>query len=98
VEFIPTHQKRNRPHRVINRDLLLDIGNNGESILPTSNPLNSDRDKDVSDDEGSEDIDAITDDDKINQMIEMEQRIISLEATVDSLVAKLNALGVILRP
>jgi hypothetical protein len=99
VRLITTHQKRNRPYRVINRDVLLEISKDENYHIPIQiqNPIAAigGQDEDVED---SEEQSTVSKDDTTNLIIDMERRLIALEETVEMLVAKLNAVGTVLRP
>ena len=94
IALIQTHQRRNRPYRVINRELLVEISLRDDYYVPIlqhPEPI-PDEESDETDDQ-----DAVTKDATLNLIIEMERRIIALEETVDLLVEKLGAVSTLFR-
>ncbi|PUE31480.1 hypothetical protein [Limnohabitans sp. Jir72] len=90
-----THQRRNRPHRLINRELLIEISLNDEYFTPIRLADMPSPDEDP---EESEDPSAVSQDETTNAIIDMERRLMELEEIVELMQAKLNAIGTVLRP
>lgn len=93
VEIISTNQKRNRPYRVINRDMLIEISKDEGCILQIFSSVNLDQDDD-------EDVDGpggLSKDESINQINELEQRLIYLEESMAALLGKLKEISDILK-
>ncbi len=96
IALIQTHQRRNRPYRVTNRELLVEISLRDDYYVPIAQHPDPDPVPDEENDE-TDDQDALTKDATLNLIIEMERRIIALEETVDLLVEKLGAVSTLLR-
>jgi len=94
IALIHSNQKRNRPYRVIKRDLLIEISMSQNYYFPNPTPTTY-----MQEDEADEmdDQSAISKDETTNQIIDMERRLIALEELVETLTAKLNAVGTIFR-
>lgn len=98
VKLIPSHQKRNRPYRVINRNLLIEISMTENYYIASPLPPGFEQDDDVEIDDEANQQNAVSRDETTNQIIDMERRLIALEETVELLVAKLGAVSTVLRP
>jgi hypothetical protein len=87
IEIKSTNQKRNRPHRLINRQQLTEITLNDNYNIRI-----------IFKDDYSDPVDPpVSKDETTNSIIDMERRLMELEEIVDLLQAKLNAIGVVLR-
>lgn len=87
IEIKSTNQKRNRPHRLINRQQLTEITLNDNYNIRI-----------IFKDDYSDPVDPpVSKDETTNSIIDMERRLMELEEVVDLLQAKLNAIGVVLR-
>jgi len=93
VEIIRTHQQRNRPHRLINKELLIEVAESVDYILPhlPQRLITQDDESDKPDEQNSLD-------EETNLNIELERRVLALEETVELLVEKLAAVSTVLRP
>ena len=90
-----TNQRKNRPYRLINRELLVEICLKDEYFIPIKlinlpSP--------IEDLEESEDTTSVSQDETTNSIIDIERRLMELEETVELLQSKLNAIGIVLRP
>lgn len=94
IKLIPSHQKRNRPYRVIDRDILIEISRVDNYYIRIQLPPEFEQEDDTED---GEEQTTVSKDEMTNQIIDMERRLIALEETVELLVAKLGAVSTVLR-
>lgn len=98
VKLIPSHQKRNRPYRVINRDLLIEISRTENYYIAAPLPPGFEQDDEAEEADEGHQQNTVSRDETTDQIIDMERRLIALEETVELLVAKLGAVSTVLRP